>query len=330
MINRKLLIFIFVDIVIVACIFLFLFKHAAKQEEKVTQAKEQKIANVPNNSVAENNLESPDPLVAESELPPPKNFAAETKVKKDFPNIRGAIIPLDDPVPDDDFSVYVDEALQTFRLNSSEEEKEKMLEDMIAINHPMIVPVILLALDDDNEHIRSLAAEALKFINHPDVIPAVEKALNDKDSEIRQDALGALMHIDDENITTAMTTALDDCEEGVRETVFEIMLMQDSPKLIPVAEAALKSSYVDNQLNAIGALEDIPAPEAIDTIINLGLLSSFDSAREQAIDSLQNISGQKFTAYEDWNKWWKSIRHECPTDGDMDSWDKWWFEKRKK
>jgi len=328
MINKKLITYLIYGAIIAICFFCFLLRNKIKRENKISQTEEKAVTNIPTSSITKIESETSEPSETEPRLLTPKHIVPKTNIVRNIPDTQDAIIPLDDPVPDDDFSVYVEEALRIFRLNTSEEEKEKALEDMISINHPMTVPVILLALDDENEYIRSLAIEALKFINHPDVIPAVEKALDDENSEIRQDALGALMHIKDENIATALTKALNDNEATVRETVFEIMLMQDSPRFIPVAEAALKSSEPDNQLNAISALEDIPAPEAIDAIINYGLLSNFDSTRDEAIESLQNISGQNFSTYEDWNKWWNSIKDECPKNADADSWEKWWHEKK--
>ncbi len=317
--NKKIILYI---IIFAICIFCFLFIKTLKKDSNKLQPEE--------NSTTKANIESKVTLKA-PKLPednPPISVIPKTNIVRYFSDTQDAIIPLDDPVPDDDFSVYVEDALKLFRQNASEEEKEKALENMININHPMTIPVILLALDDENEYIRELAIEALKFINHPDVIPAVEKALDDENSEIREDSLGSLMHIKDENIVSALTKALNDEESTVRETVFEIMLMQDSSKLIPVAETALKSDKEDNQINAISALEDIPSTEAIDTIINNGLLSNFDSTRSEAIDSLKNISGQNFSSYEDWNNWWNAVKGECPNDGNADSWEKWWYDLR--
>ena len=319
--NKKLII---ISVVFVICIFVFLFNFFVKKENKNLQIEK----NVP---IALTKKIESKPPIKPPELPeqiPPIFTNKPTNKFRNIPENQDAIIPYDDPVPDDDYSIYIEEALKLFRSNGTEEEKEKALENMIAINHPMAVPVIMLALEDEDEYIRGLAIEALKFINHPDVIPAVEKALDDENSEIREDSLGSLLHLKDEGISAALTKALNDDDPAVRETVFEIMLMQDSPELIPVAETALQSDKSDNQINAIGSLEDIPAIEAIDAIINHGLLSNFDSTREEALDSLKTISGKDFSNYEDWNSWWNGVKTECPNDGDSDSWDKWWHELR--
>ncbi len=319
--NKKIII---IAVVFVICISVFLLKIFVKKEKENLQI-EKKVPVVSTKKIeSKPSIKTPEP---------PENIPAvltqePTNKVRNIPDTQYAIIPFDDPVPDDDYSVYIEEALKLFRSNATEEEKEKALENMISINHPMAIPVIMLALEDEDEYIRGLAIEALKFINHPDVIPAVEKALDDENSEIRQDSLESLMLLKDENISSALTKALNDDDPAVRESVFEIMLMQDSPELIPVAKTALQSNKSDNQINAISALEDIPATEAIDAIINYGLLSNFDSARGEALDSLRNISGQDFSSYEDWNKWWNGIKTECPSDGNPDSWDKWWHEFR--
>ena len=321
--NKKI---ILISVIFVTCIFVFLFNFFVNKENKNLQIEK----NIPvastkkiENKRAIKTPEHPEQISQISAIEPTNRI-------RNIPENQDAIIPYDNPVPDDDYSIYIEEALKLFRSNGTEEEKEKALENMIAINHPMAVPVIMLALEDADEYIRGLAIEALKFINHPDVIPAVEKALDDENSEIREESLGSLLHLKDEGISAALTKALNDDDPAVRETVFEVMLMQDSPELIPVAESALQSDKSDNQINAISALEDIPAAEAIDAIINYGLLSNFDSTREEALDSLRNISGQKFSSYEDWNSWWNGVRTDCPIDGDSDSWDKWWHELRNK
>jgi len=316
--NKKIII---IAVIFAICIFVFLLKIFIKKENKNLQIEEKIVSK---NIESKTPLKTPEPF---EEIPAILTQEPTNKVRN-IPDTQSAIIPLDDPVPDDDYSVYIEEALKLFRSNATEEEKEKALENMIAINHPMAIPVIMLALEDKDEYIRGLAIEALKFINHPDVIPAVEKALDDENSEIRQDSLESLMLLKDESISSALTKALNDDDPTVRESVFEIMLMQDSPELIPVAKTALQSDKSDNQINAISALEDIPATEAIDAIINYGLLSNFDSARDEALDSLRNISGQDFSSYEDWNSWWNGIKTECPSDGNADSWDKWWYDFR--
>jgi len=236
------------------------------------------------------------------------------------------LIP-EEPCPIDNFDVYVDEALLAFRKNLSDKEKDAAMQRIDSIGTPIIMPVVLLALEDDNFEIRSAAVEAMQTLDTPCVIPAVEKALDDKDPIIRQDAVNALLSVDDDGINDALIKAIRDTDEDVRETAFEVMLMQESPNILPAAEAAAQIKDPEVQEQAISVLEDIPSSSAIDAIINYGLLSDYDEIRDTAAKSLQNLTGENHNSYDLWLEWWDKNKSSCPENLSADKWADWWKDR---
>ncbi len=241
-------------------------------------------------------------------------------------NSNMRLIP-DEPCPVDNFDAYVDDALQIFRKNLSDKEKDAALQNVDAIGMPIIMPVIMLALEDKNSEIRSTAIDAIQSLDDPCVIPAVEKAMDDTDPIIRQDAVNALLNVDDKGINDALIKAVNDSDEDVRESAFEVMLMQESPTILPAAEAAVQIKNPDTQKQAISVLEDIPSTAAIDAIINYGLLSDYDEIRKTATKSLQNLTGEKINSYDNWIEWWDKNKNSCPENLDATEWAKWWKER---
>jgi len=234
-----------------------------------------------------------------------------------------SLIP-EEPCPIDNFDVYVNEALQIFRKNLSDKEKDEALQKVDSIGMPMIMPVIMLALEDDSSEIRSTAIEAIKTLDNPCVIPAVEKAMNDSDPIIRMDAVETLLRVDDEGISDALIKAISDSDEDVREAAFEVMLFQESPNILPAAEAAAQIKNPDIQEQAISVLEDIPSVSAIDAIINYGLLSDYDEIRDTATKSLQSLTGENLNSYDKWIEWWDKNKSSCPENLSADEWATWW------
>ena len=247
------------------------------------------------------------------------------EIKKNPPlELNNSRLIPDEPCPVDNFDVYVNDALQIFRKNLSDKDKDAALQNVDAIGMPMIMPVIMLALEDDNAEIRSTAVEAMKSLDDPCVIPAVEKAMDDSDPLIRQDAITVLLNVDNEGINDALIKAISDSDEDVRESAFEVMLMQESTKILPAAEAAVQIKNPDTQEQAISILEDIPSSSAIDSIINYGLLSDYDDIRDTASRSLQRLTGKNIDSYDNWVKWWDENKKSCPENLNTDEWIKWW------
>jgi len=234
-----------------------------------------------------------------------------------------SLIP-EEPCPIDNFDVYVNEALQIFRKNLSDKEKDEALQKIDAIGMPMIMPVVMLALEDDNSEIRGTAIEAIQSLDNPCVIPAVEKAMDDSEPIIRQDAINALLRVDDEGVNDALIKAISDSDEDVREAAFEVMLFLESPNILPAAEAAAQINNPEIQEQAISVLEDIPSVSAIDAIINYGLLSDYDEIRDTASASLQSLTGEKINSYDKWIEWWDKNKSSCPENLNAGEWAEWW------
>ncbi|NLF38148.1 HEAT repeat domain-containing protein, partial [bacterium] len=139
----------------------------------------------------------PKPQPARPAAPTQKPAAPEPVVSNAIPaenrdddetGMQGVVLPPDSPVPDDDYGVYISAALQALRKNLSEEEKLNAMAQVEMIGHPMVMPVVMEALDDDSIEVRQSAIESIRVLDDPCVIPAVVKALDDKDTVIRADA----------------------------------------------------------------------------------------------------------------------------------------------
>ena len=308
--------------VVIGIIIAFLF--IATDEENVVldiQTADSLSEKVKNIDSGNNDLPAEEfPSVNTNSIPVPAEKVSTNKL----PKLKISRLIPDEPCPVDNFDVYVDNALQIFRKNLSDKEKDAALQNVDAIGMPMIMPVIMIALEDSNPEIRSTAIDAIQSLDDPCVIPAVEKAMDDESAIIRQDAVNALLNVDDEGINDALIKAINDADEDVRETAFEVMLMQESPVILPAAEAAVQIKNPDTQKQAISVLEDIPSMSAIDAIINYGLLSDYDEIRDTAAKSLKNLTGEDFSSYDTWVEWWDKNKNLCPENLDASEWAEWW------
>jgi HEAT repeat protein len=239
------------------------------------------------------------------------------------------LIPPDDPVPGEDLSVYVEEALRVLRRNAPEAEKLVAMTPIENMCHPLAMPAIMLALEDDSLLVRDAAVEAMKFMDDPAVVPAVVRALDDSDATIREDALVALNILVDESINDPLSKALEDEHSDVRSAAFDVMLLQCSPIVLPTLEKAVTADDAELQRDAVTVLEEIPDPRALDLLINEALLSDHDSVRDDAAAALTRITGITEKSYPQWSQWWEKNRASAPVNFEEDDWRAFWSDFRK-
>lgn len=231
--------------------------------------------------------------------------------------------PIGDPVPDEDFSVYVDEAIRVLQSeDATEDDKLDVLENIGLIYDPMVMPAVMIALQDESFEVRMEAVEIMRFLDHPCIVPAVELALSDASPEVRMYAIEALTLVNDISINPLLERALWDEDENVREQAVEILLIHESPTSLPVIEIMLGSTDSWYHEEAIEALQSIPAPEAIDMLIDRGFSGSAEAA-DMAQAFLETISGQSYGMPANWRAWWDQVKVHAPPPGNTVAWEAW-------
>ena len=100
---------------------------------------------------------------------------------------------------------------------------------------PAALPVLLEAIDSNDDEARKAAAEALGMIADPKAIPALITALKDSSSDVRQEAAWALGRIGDPVGAPALIAALQDAEFAVRfAAAFALASIQDASAIVPL------------------------------------------------------------------------------------------------
>jgi len=202
----------------------------------------------------------------------------------------------------------VNAATRAFLADLPDEEKIAALQKLMGIDDPVVLDVVMMALNDDNPDIRELALDVIMNIDDPAVVPAIVKALDDDNPDIREYALDALMEVDDPRVNDALIKALDDENVDVRDNALNIMLYISSPNVLDALAKAITDPDPDIREKAIITIEDIPDPRTIDVLIEKGLLHDDDDIRQDALDSLNFITDQEFETYEEARAWWERSR----------------------
>jgi len=152
------------------------------------------------------------------------------------------------------------------------------------------------------------AIRRLEAIDDPIVLDAVMIAMDDPDPDLRKAALEVLRDMDNEEINEAFLAGLEDDNQEVTEKAMDIMADSDSPAILPSLEQALMDSDDKIQKISMLTLEDISDPRAVDILIETGLLNQNESIREKVLDSLEFITGRRFESYQDAKIWWELNR----------------------
>ncbi|MBR5624721.1 HEAT repeat domain-containing protein [bacterium] len=242
------------------------------------------------------------------------NAAAEETISmRELKHERAVMfVPEGDPIPGFDTKGLVEDTLAAFRSGADKEKKMKLMYDIAVIGDKMVMPAILAALDDKDPDIRTLAVEAMKAIDDPAITEGVEKALKDSDPDLREEALECVATLTPEpGLNEIIMQALNDPEESVRENALDMLTMLVDDCMMPSLDYALKNGDADTQETALSLLEQLHgggSHNALQPIIEQGLLSEFNEVRQMAVSILQTQTGQELTTYEQWVKWYEENR----------------------
>jgi HEAT repeat protein len=269
----------------------------------------------PRKSVTERKVRTPrKPKVTVSENTSSTNAAAEETISmRQLRHERAVMfVPDGDPIPGFDTKGLVDDTLAAFRGNAPIEKKLELMNQISVIGDKMVMPSVLAALDDKDDEIRTLAVEAMKAIDDPSVVEGVEKALKDPDPDLREEALECIATLTPEaGLNDIITQALNDPNEDVRENALDMLTMLVDDCMMPSLDYALKQGDADTQETSLTLLEQLHeegSHNALQPIIEQGLLSQYNEVRQMAVSILQEQTGQNFTTYEQWAKWYEENR----------------------
>lgn len=171
---------------------------------------------------------------------------------------------------------------------------------------------LLMDLPEDE---KLSAIKMLDTVDHPVVISLVMTALDDPNSKVRKTALEALADVDDETVNDAFLKAMKDDDLDVSEKVMTVMDGFDSPIILPSLEAAFCYGDRDMREKSLSTIEDISDPRAIEMLIEKGLLHDDEEIRSEVYDSLEYITSERFESYEDAREWWDYNQYNFEFDG---------------
>lgn len=174
--------------------------------------------------------------------------------------------------------VIIETAKEALRNNAPEIEKKKALLEVVEVGHPQIVDVVLLALNDESSDIRKISLEGLMN---------VEEGID---------------------INDPLIIALGDDDVGVTEEALNIMEQIPSPNILRSIETALYAEEPSSQIRAIGILEDVFDPRAVDLLVDKALTAPPGEVRKAAMNSLQFITEEVFDTPQEAGEWWGKNR----------------------
>ena len=105
--------------------------------------------------------------------------------------------------------------------------------------------------------------------------------------------------------------ALNDTSEDVRENALDMLTMLVDDCMMPSLDYALQQGDADTQDTSLTLLEQLHeegSHNALQPIIEQGLLSQYNEVRQMAVSILQEQTGQNLTTYEQWAKWYEENR----------------------
>jgi len=151
-----------------------------------------------------------------------------------------------------------------------------------------VVPLLVQALQDENERVRKAACEALGAIGDPQAIPHLAQALQDEAWEVRKAAFEALGAIGDPQAIPHLAQALQDEDWLVRKAACEALGAIGDPQAIPHLAQALQDEHRLVRAAACEALGAIGDPQAIPHLAQ-ALQDEHRWVREAACEALGAI-----------------------------------------
>lgn len=220
-----------------------------------------------------------------------KNFTPKHKDKKIY-------------IPDDlDFNAIV----AKFEGPLPDDIKSDLFGELYGTKHPKILEIVRKELDSPNEEIRIEALELLAEFGNEEIFNVLEKALNDKSANVREVAIDLLdtVKIPGGSSLEAdlLSKGIADNSEDVRSVALSVMGDKPKYEIEIIAETAIKSKYLEIKEEILGELSAAPTMNGVEIIIS-AMQDKNEEFRESVRETLEDITDQEFTSYENALEWW--------------------------
>jgi len=159
--------------------------------------------------------------------------------------------------------------LMKILVNNSEPSlsRETAARALGAIEDPVAVSSLIIALQDTDRSVREASAGALGAIKDPAAVQALVVALKDTEAIVRFAAARALIEIKDPIASPALVDALKDESKEVREIAARALDKYKDPATVPAFVVALKDKSSDVRKTAVRALGEIKDRSAVSALV---------------------------------------------------------------
>lgn len=186
------------------------------------------------------------------------------------------------------------------RANPSHEEALRIIDE--ARDNGTLDVVELLLRHPDAE-VRGHALALLEGVQDARVLSTISLALNDPDADVRTQAMDAAGRIVSAETRPVLGKAFADKDMNVRQIAFQNAMHQDGETKMALMSQAVKSSYQDMAVSALGWIEGQPSKATV-TLMMDALGHSDPFIREKAHDTLALQFQQDFVNPAQAKGWW--------------------------
>lgn len=163
------------------------------------------------------------------------------------------------------------------------------------------------ALKDKEIIIRREAARTLGLLKYSPSADALKKLARHKDYILRANSIEALARIDATEHAAIYEKGLKDKDAAVRCAVLGVALTVDRDRAEELSYAMLRDDDWRPRAQAVENLSRIRTKTAVD-----GLIEALEDGRpavvDRTIDGLQDLTEQRHTRADQWQRWWKDNR----------------------
>ena len=226
------------------------------------------------------------------------NAAVRATEIKNIPTGKKQIVPAE--------PVSVAAVMLELGTNIGGERKIELLEslsDRAFDEDPNVIEAIQETISDPNVQVAEAAMALLQDYDSSVALPAISAAMQNPDASIRQSAVEFLVNIEDPQTAEILTQAFGDAAEDVRSAAIDAAMQQNEDVQYALAKTSLDSPHKEIKDASVSMLESMGNKKAVDSLIN-GLRDKDLDFRQSVIDTLESLTEQKFTTFEQAQKWW--------------------------
>ena len=166
---------------------------------------------------------------------------------------------------------------------------------------------LLRALGDRELGVQRAAARSLGQVGYVPAAKKLEREAKDRDPVLRANAIEALARLDAEAYRERFGKGLEDDDAGVRCALLGAVPEVYSAENEALSVRALEDEDWRPRIRAVLNLARVRTKGAVDALIG-AIEDGRPIVGERAVESLQELTGERFTRLEAWQAWWKDHR----------------------